>query len=151
MSINPAIIEANYFEAEASIIARVSEFAPELAAIYTPFVIGDITEASQKSPSVHVIFAGEDVISDDAGRGSRKPVDQKWLIVLALRNAKAQLAHTESIRNDAGVIIPKLLNALSGWKPTENMRELVRKQAPTPGYSSSFAYFPLMFHGRIIT
>lgn len=141
----------NYFDAEPAIIERISTQVPELKSVLSPFSIGDMVEASQPSPAVHVIYGGDNVTGNEAGNGARRIVEQLWLIVLAIRTPKAQLQNTTEIRSIAGELIPKIINALQGWSPTEWMRPLVRVNGPAAGYSSSFAYFPFMFEGRIIT
>jgi hypothetical protein len=152
MSLNFGVTPAtNYFEAEGVIVNRLQSFVPELKAVLTPFSIQDMLQSSQVSPSAHVIYVGDNVVGDDAGKGQRRVIDQRWMVIFALRNSKAQLKDTSVIREDAGLVIPKILNALSGWAPLEYMRPLVRVQAPPVGYNSSFAYFPFVFEGRVIT
>lgn len=144
---------ADYFGVEPAIIARLKAEVPEVpeSHIFTPFGLDGMMENSQPSPSLHVIYAGDAVTGDEVGARTRQIVGQRWLVVLAVRNAKAQLKNTTEIRTAAGVIIPKLLNALQGWAPAEWMRPLGRVSGPAAGYSSAFAYFPFMFEGRIIT
>lgn len=141
----------NYFDAEAAIIGRIRAQVPELKDVLSPFSVGDMVEASQPSPAVHVIYGGDNVTGNEAGNGARRIIDQRWLIVLAVRTPKAQLQNTTEIRILAGELIPKIINALQGWAATEWMRPLVRVNGPSAGYSSSFAYFPFMFEGRILT
>lgn len=150
----------DYFGAEAAIEARLKELVTDVPAkhVFTPFSVADMMESSQPSPSIHLIYAGDIVQnSGNAAPGvsrpglTRQPIDQRWLVVLAVRSAKAQLQDTAEIRSKAGVIIPKVLDALQGWAPVEWMRPLSRVGGPSAGYSSSFAYFPFMFEGRIIT
>jgi len=150
----------DYFGAEEAILARLKELVTEVkpAHVMTPFSVADMMESSQPSPSLHVIYAGDIVANaGNAAPGERRPgqtrqpIDQRWLIILAVRSAKAQLQDTAEIRSKAGVIIPKVLDALQGWAPVEWMRPLSRVGGPAAGYSSSFAYFPFMFEGRIVT
>ncbi len=98
-----------------------------------------------------MIYAGDKPQLDPAGRGAANIVNQQWLVILAVRSAKAQLQQTKEIRGQAGILVPKVLGALQGWAPVEWMRPLSRVGGPPAGYSSSFAYFPFMFEGRIIT
>jgi hypothetical protein len=152
MSLNFGVTPAtNYFEAEELIVARLRAEVLELKDILTPFSIADMLQANQNVPAAHIIYVGDNVVGEEAGKGARRVIDQRWMVVLAMRNAKAQLQNTSSVRQDAGLIIPKILNALSGWAPLEYMRPLVRAQAPAVGSSSTFAYFPFMFEGRVIT
>lgn len=142
---------SNYFGAEDAIVKRLQEQVPELKAVLTPFSIGDMVESSQPSPAVHVIYGGDVVSGNETGNGVRRTIDQRWLVVLAVRTPKAQLQNTSEIRVLSGELIPKVLRSLQGWAPVEWMRPLGRVSGPAAGYSSSFAYFPFMFEGRIIT
>lgn len=149
----------DYFGAEPLIIARLkallvdAESAPlvPLAHYFTPFGLAEMQESSQPSPAIHVIYAGDVVTSEAVGQRSRTMINQRWLVILALRNARAQLRDTSELRLAAGVIVPFLLDALQGWAPAEWMRPLGRVSGPPAGYSSTFAYFPFMFEGRIVT
>lgn len=146
---NPMI--ANYFEAESAIVKKLSDDVKEVKDILTPFGIDDMVESSQPSPALHVIYGGDVVTGGTVGNGERRTIDQRWLIVLAVRSPKAQLQRTAGIRDLSGKIIPKVLASLQGWAPVKWMRPLVRVSGPAAGYSSSFAYFPFMFEGRIFT
>lgn len=143
----------DYFEAETAIVARLKEQVTDVPDnhVFTPFGLDGMMENTQPSPALHVIYAGDVVSNDSAGQRSRLMIGQRWLVVLAVRNPKAQLKDTTEIRTAAGLIVPKLLNALQGWAPVEWMRPLGRVGGPAAGYSSAFAYFPFMFEGRIST
>ncbi len=145
----------NYFAPEAAIVARLRAEVPEAVKVYTPFDLQGVIEASQASPAIHVVYAGDQVGGTNpgaqAGAGAAKIVDQRWLVVLAVRTASAQLQDTAEIRTKAGAIIPRILGALQGWQPVQWMRPLARVSGPPSGYSSSFAYFPFLFEGRVNT
>lgn len=150
----------NYFDAENAIVERLRDRVDGIQKIYTPFDLSGVIESSQASPSLHVVYSG-DVITgvqvsgtsqtSVVGRGQGRTVDQRWLIVLAVRTAAAQLQQTSEIRKLAGAKIPAILDALQGWQPVEWMRPLSRVSGPPAGYSSSFAYFPFLFEGRVLT
>ena len=150
---NPLI--TNYFAAEQAIVDRLKAEVPGIMKVYTPFDLQGVVESSQASPALHVVYSGDVVGSTNpgpqAGAGAAKVVDQRWLVVLAVRTAAAQLQDTSEIRTKAGVIVPAILGALQGWQPVQWMRPLARVGGPTAGYSSSFAYFPFLFEGRVTT
>lgn len=148
---NPLI--TNYFEAEDAIVQRLRDSVPELKDVLTPFGLAEMMESSQNSPVAHVVYAGDSVPgSTEAGQGASRVVVQKWLVIIAVRTPRAQLQKTTEIRTLAGMIIPKVLGCLQGWAPVSWMRPLGRASGgPPAGYSSSFAYFPFMFEGRVIT
>ncbi len=139
----------NYFEAEDPIVNRLKE-ATGIKHVFTPFDLEGMQESSQPSPSLHVIYAG-DVLGDAPAAKDKQFVGQRWMVVLAVRSAKAQLKDTTELRATAGQTIPLLLKALQGWAPVASMRPLGRVAGPPPGYSAAFAYFPFMFEGRITT
>jgi hypothetical protein len=142
----------DYFAVEPLIVDRIKNALPELKAVYTPFQVGDMMELSQVSPCAHVIWRGDGVnTAQGAGKGVVVPVDQRWLVVLAIRHAGAQLQNTTILRSNAGVLIPTLLGALQGWQPVNWMRPLERVPGPPAGNSPTFGYFPFLFSGRIIT
>ena len=142
-------LKINYFAAEAAIVDKLKSDVAEIKAILTPFSIGDMVESSQPSPALHVIYGGDVVAGNEVGNGARRTIDQMWLVVLAVRTPKSQLQHTSEIREISGKIIPQVLRALQGWAPVVGMRPLSRVGGPPAGYSSSFAYFPFMFEGRV--
>lgn len=145
----------NYFAAEQAIVERLRDKVAGTVKIYTPFDLQGVVESSQASPAIHVVYSGDVVggtgTGPQAGAGAAKIVDQRWLVVLAVRTAAAQLQDTAEIRVKAGEFIPQILDALQGWQPVEWMRPLARISGPTAGYSSSFAYFPFLFEGRVTT
>ncbi len=144
-------MQSNYFAAETSIVERLKDQVSGIKAVYTPFSTADMVEASQHSPAMHVIYGGDSISGNEAGNGAHRTVDQRWLVVLAVRTAKAQLQDTTDARVLAGEIIPQILQALQGWKAEGMQRPLVRVSAPPVGYSATFAYFPFMFEGRMLT
>ena len=145
---NPLITD--YFAAEDAIVARLKEAVPEAKAVLTPFTANDIKELAQVTPCLHVIYAGDNVARDSAGNRIASMVDQRWLVIIAVRTAHAQLADTTEIRRLVGPLVVKVLVALQGWSPVEWMRPLGRSSgSPPAGYSSSFAYYPFVFEGRV--
>jgi hypothetical protein len=143
---------ADYFAAETAIVARLQErvTAVDSAHVFTPFSVDGMLESSQPALCLHVVYSGDVVTASENGR-TKSLVDQRWLVILAVRSAKAQLRDTSDIRAVAGPVITTVLDALQGWAPGEWMRPLGRVSGPPAGYSAAFAYFPFMFQGRIIT
>jgi hypothetical protein len=96
---------------------------------------------------VFVIYDG-DRLGDSAGRGQAQNVQQRWLVVLAARNA-TQGDGGAALQGEAGILLSKLLAALQGWAPSAEHRPLRRVAAPRPGYSPAFAFYPLAFECQI--
>jgi len=142
----------NYFAPQPAIVARLA-LVPELAytKIKTPFDIADLKESSQGDLNVFVMYAG-DILGDSVGDGECQTVGQKWMVVVSVRVASAQLQDTTKLFEKAGTIIPKVLDKLQGWSPVNWMEPLHRIQGvPVAGYSAAFAYFPFMFKGMFVT
>lgn len=124
---------------------------PEFREVYTTFSLADLREASQATPCAHVIYVGDNP-GASVGRGERTVVDQRWMIVIAVRHAGAQLQKTSGVRELAGELIPKMLAAVNDWKPVNYMLPLRRVSgASSVGHSPTFSYFPFLFEGRLIT
>jgi hypothetical protein len=109
--------------------------------------LATVLERSQITPAAFVIYDGEEPV-DSAGQGKRILEDQRFLVVLAVRNAQDVLSGTGA-REDALVLRGSLLAALSGWQPTPQHRPLQRaKGAPRPYYTTGYAYLPTAFETR---
>ena len=84
---NPLI--TNYFAAEQAIVDRLKAEVPGIMKVYTPFDLQGVVESSQASPALHVVYSGDVVGGTNpgpqAGAGAAKVVDQRWLVVLAVR------------------------------------------------------------------
>lgn len=147
------LIFNNYFDIEEKLVDAVTcAMGTDIKAVYTPFNVSDMVESSQVTPAVHIIYAGDTIPGAEAGKNVAALVQQRWLVVLAVRHANAQLQDTRQIRSEAGPLILKLLRGLKGIKLTEVGRPLQRiAGAPPVGYSSSFSYFPFLFGVNIIT
>lgn len=140
----------DYFELEDLIVARIQADLPGLKAVYTPFDMTGVTESSLDTPCAHVLYRGDRVDRDAAGRGEHAAVHQQWVVVLAARHAASQLSDTKKVRKVIGPFIPKLLKSLQGFQPLEYIQPLRRAGGnPLAGASPTFAYFPFLFEGRI--
>lgn len=148
----------NYLEAEQGIVERLRLKVPELLTIYTPATLGDVEEISQVCPAAHVIYNGETVMSRagnaqaspwDAGDGKLVTAYQYWLVVLTTRNVAAQLQNVSALRENTGLIMTKILQALQGFKVSENTSPLLRITAPAPEYKAGFSYYPFVFTTQV--
>ncbi len=140
----------NYLSIGDEIVARLKSEVPDLLEVYTPSGVGDAVEASLISPCGHVVYGG-DQIGGDAGRGSASVVVQRWFVILAVQESGSQLSDTSNLRQEAGLIMPKILAALQGWQPASSSRPLKRVDASPPVYETTFAYYPFAFEGVLIT
>ena len=154
----------DYLAAGPLLIERIRAALPALRAVlpagglarifaealpYSPADLAGIGEAAIQSPSVFVLYDG-DRLGDSAGRGQAGIVHQRWMIVLAVRNAR-QGDGGAALLVDAGPLLAALLAALMGFQLSADHRPLVRVAAPAPGYSPALAYYPLAFETAIST
>lgn len=138
----------NYLSAESLIIERLRTQVTGVRAVLSAADLAGVEEAKQVTPALHVLYDGDD-LGDRAADGADGIVRQRWLVIVAVRNARGQ-ASGAGAREVAGPIILQVLAALGGWQPDEEHGELVRIAAPRPAFSpGGFAYFPLAFHTAI--
>ena len=78
----------------------------------------------------------------------RIPVEQLWLVMLAVRSARAD---PDRKRSALGPLIAPCIKALQGWVPAGTKRALAWTPGPRPNYGGETAYLPLMFRIQLIT
>lgn len=128
-------------------IDRLKGQVPALHAVLAAWDLATVEERSQVTPSAFVIYDGEDPV-EQAGHGKKVLEDQRFIVVLAVRNAKDTLGGTGA-REDALALRGAILQALSGWQPTPQHRPFQRdKGAPRPHYTPGFAYLSTAFVTR---
>jgi hypothetical protein len=140
---------ADYLSASNLIIDRIRAAVPGVVSVLPARDLANVVESTLQSPSVFVVYDG-DRLSDTGGRGQAQVIQQRWLVVLAVRNAR-QADGGAGLAADAGPLITDLLQALQGWQPSPDFRPLIRVASPKPGYSPAFAYYPLAFECQIFT
>ncbi len=129
------------------IIDRIKAQVPALHAVLAAWDLATVVERSQVTPAAFVIYDGEEPV-DSAGNGKRILEDQRFIVVLAVRNSIDVLGGTGA-REDALALRGAILAALSGWQPTPQHRALQRaKGAPRPHYTTGYAYLPTVFETR---
>lgn len=139
-----------YLALEPIIIAHWKSQVPELVAVTSLASLEDIDEVKQTTPLGIVFYDGDDVIDSAKGRGESQAVDQRWGLVVAVRNVRRARGGSAA-REDASPLIIKTINAFAGYKPAQGYGEFKRGSAPGPAYDKGYAYFPLLFTSRIFT
>lgn len=143
----------NYLAIEGALIERLKAEVPDFDAVLGMADLASMQESGQPTPAAHIIYDGDTLpsgVNASAGKGAMQKVVQRWLVVVAVNNVRDTRGGTDT-RADAGVLISQTLKALSGWQPLPGSRELVRVNAPKPGFNAGFGYFPLAFEAVIIT
>lgn len=129
---------------EAMLIERLKCAVPEFRDVLGMADLAAMQESSQSTPAAHVIYQGDSIPASSEKSQVITLVEQTWLVVVAVRNARDTRGGSGA-REEAGVLITDTIKALSGWNPAPELRPLVRVNAPRPGFNAGFAYFPLAF------
>lgn len=138
---------ADYLSAGALIIARLKDRVPGLRQVLPATALSTLTETGAQSPAAFVLYDG-DRLGDSAMAGRQRVIHQRWLVVLAVRNA-TQGDGGKAMQDVAGPLISEILGVLQGHALSADHRPLMRVAAPRPGYSPAFAYYPLAFETAI--
>jgi hypothetical protein len=143
-------MQSEYFALEPAIVERLKDIEGILA-INTPFSVDDMLQVVNVSPSLNVIYVG-DQVGESAGRGRSAPITQQWLVVLAVQDASAQLEETSNIRKIADPFIREILAKMQGFDPNiAGYRPFDRVNAGVQvGSAAGFAYFPFLFESQMM-
>lgn len=129
------------------IIDRLKDQVPALHAVLGAWDLASVAERSQVVPAAFVIYDGEDPV-DQSSTGKRVLEEQRFIVVLAVRNAKDVLGGS-GVREAALGLRASITAALAGWQPTPSHHPLKRdKGAPRPHYTTGFAYLSTAFTTR---
>jgi hypothetical protein len=121
--------DGNYLFAEDAIIGRLQEAAPgvHVGAIGSS---DELSSAHRRFPGLYVIYAGDVVSAQGAGRGAASQAEQHWIVAAAVKDAGA--LHTGAgARRECGTLFHTLLKALQGFEPAPGMT-LVRTDTNLP-------------------
>lgn len=116
--------KCEYFALEPAIVERLKDIEGILA-INTLFSVDDMLQVVNVSPSLNVIYVG-DQVDESAGRGRSAPITLQWLIVLAVQDASAQLEETSNIRKISDPFMREILAKMQGFDP--NIAGYIQKQ-----------------------
>lgn len=86
----------NYFALEPIIVQHIKDRVDGLLAVDTPFDIDNMLEFANVAPSVSVIYYG-DRMGESSSNGKVSTQYQQWLIVLKVRDSKAQGRDTNEL------------------------------------------------------
>lgn len=131
-------------QVEPLIVARLEErlaaLTPAPGVLTAPDLAG-VAEEQQKAPAVYVVYGGHQ-ISQEQAEGSIVELQQTWHTVVVVRNVRTVRTGAD-VRADAGPIMGAVFRALTGWRPSNDMRKLRPINSPRAGYSKGYGYFPL--------
>lgn len=136
---------ADHLMLEPLIIDRLSaELGNTVRQVASAADLAGVTEGSQISPAIHVLYAGDQIPTGEGARGQfgvPQQVEQRWNVVVAVRNARTQRSGAAA-RNEAGPLLAAVCRALAGWQPDAAFTAFRRRNAPPPAYTGTFGYFP---------
>jgi len=95
----------DYLFLQPLLIERVKACVPGLAHIGSASSLSEAQDNTAASPTCWIIYLGEDITD---GARAKHPVKQHWAAVLTLAYPK---------QGEAGPLLGKLINALTGWIP----------------------------------
>jgi hypothetical protein len=134
-------------ELEPLLIDRLRSVLPPEVHVLTAAELASVAEDKQRTPAVHVVYDGFDVIQEGSG-GLAVEIEQRWLTVISVRNMGAYRSGA-LVREDAGPILTAVFERLTGWPPGGEMERLRPARPPNAAYSQGFGYFPLLWRYRI--
>ncbi|MFZ6775801.1 phage tail terminator protein [Undibacterium sp. Ji83W] len=142
----------DYLFIEQPLIARIKEKMPGLQGVYACANLADLATQQQITPAAHVIYVGDETgtTSRDQGNlGKVQVVTQLWAVILAVYDADP-INTGEGARRLAGPLIASLLRAVSGWKPDDTVKPLVRGRPVPPHYANGYGYYPFVFKAEFV-
>lgn len=106
---------ANYLALEGLLLERLQPLTatwPTLRIDAARDLAGVRTQ-DQRLPALCVLYLGEGAISDNGGQGPQIEAEQRWGIIVAVRD----LRDAQAGRATAGDLLGAVLDRLHGWKP----------------------------------
>ena len=141
-------LELDYLFLEDLFIQRVRDEVSGLADVKGLPDLQSLDELAMATPSVYVIYLGDGVVPGPAGQGGQKKVQvtkQYWAFVLHVKTADAS-NQGEAARREAGPLLGKMMVALQGWKPADDVDALCRAERQAPAtYRDGDGFFPIIF------
>ncbi len=145
-------LDIDWLAAGPAIAQRLREEVPELrlVALIDELSATTMDERVQGQTPAVAVAHDRDIYGQGSRTGMSQDGAQRWLVVLAVRNA-AIGGNNRALASEAGPLIPKIRNALAGWSPLDGCRPLRVATGPRTGYSTAFAYYPLAFELDFVT
>jgi hypothetical protein len=134
-------ITDDYFAAEGVLANHLSN-VEGIKRVYKSREISDVTEGSQGTPAIHLIYYG-DQLPDTSNGGSLMQIKQIWLVILAIK----------TVQKGQGELLTNVIQSLAG-KTIDGMGTWLRVNSPVrPSFTKGFSYYPLAFtcHMRMKT
>ena len=114
--------------------------------VLTTADLGDVKEAAQKTPAVHLIYGGYRV-AEDLGTAWR--LEHTWYAVVVVRNVATQRSG-QAARQAAGPLVAAVVGALVGASVPGASRPLTLASPPPASYRAGHQYIPSAFQAETI-
>lgn len=135
----------DFLSLEGLIRDRLQERVTGLRKVYSVDDLQGAQEQAQRTPAAHILYTGATPVQERGDRAAVQ-VEQTWTLIVAVRYVR----DTSGARSDAGGILQSVLEALQGWRPSDEHSPLSMTRAPLrPDYGGGFAYFPVAFSTRV--
>lgn len=135
----------NYFALQPLIIERLRQEVPELMFVAGSQSRKEVAEGVVPLPAALVIFGGDTVQpTKSGGRGAIQMVTLTFVIEIVVPSDWCAVSGEGSLM-DGGHLYRQIIDALAGWKPSEEFDELYRTQASRPVYEETEDYYQLAF------
>ena len=145
-------IADNWLAAGDRIVTRLAAQVPALRMVETMTTLtaeGIEQRIKTQAPAAIVVYMGDRITPDP--RAPRVTAGaQRWMVVLAVRNARAG-GNNAALADEAGPLLPLIRSALAGWVPLDEGRPLRPASGMAPGFGVAFAYYPLAFELDFVT
>jgi hypothetical protein len=115
--------------------------------VLTAADLAGVSAQAQHAPAVQVIFDGWRL----AEANGLTTVTERWLTVVAVRNARSQITGFDT-RGNAAPILDALFAALNGWQAEidgRRVKPLRPVTPPRPGFDAGFGYYPLAWEAHL--
>lgn len=134
------------FSAQPLIIAQLLNQVSAFRVVRGARDLASIRSRPGTAPAAYVLYDGL-----DAGIGADRAqmVQQKWMIVTVVRNAR-EAAWGVGERQEAGLILRHVCHALLGWRPGPDHGPLTLIHAPSPSFDDAHGFYPLRFSSRTL-
>lgn len=100
-----------------------------------------IVEGNLVRDTVFVVWMGERIL-DEAGRGTSTQIEQRWVVLVAIKSSSQQDAARTT---RAGGLLSQSHKAICGWTPEGAGRAFTRASGIAPRYLPGKGLYPLTF------
>lgn len=126
----------------ARLVRHFRDNMPELADVFVLLQLADVVTRVASSPSLVVVYDGDEVVGA-SGAGETVLVRQRWLLILAVRNASPDQS---DLGADAGPLLGRVRQLMAGAVLAPSTMPARRINGPKPVYlETGFAYYPTAY------